>query len=371
MNFKGNLIVILVLVNLLILFFILSKSEKFTDVAALIDPKLKNKIKVESNVLLDSNDPEDTIKQNAELFIDGNVSLGTNLQRKLPSLCFGNKCYTNKNFKDFLKYNIPYEEFDTDPIEQKIPDRLCYSLKGGETNCITGDDLKLLNGQQYIYLAGPDYNDKSSTFRAANHLQSNRGSAPHYYYDINNNYYEKIGKKNKESSEIYDNPLCGNWGNKVKEMRANRFGNTGVDKVPYFYNIGMLSNVPEDVKNSIKLDKNKTPSQYKCARPNYRGGGVESEHCGDGILQMVKHPVHKKQGVDYDSGSAAVHNGHLGKCNGKYQYDMQVMNMATVNLLPDGFQGLVNDPKLGSVNVRDKIRYKLVPGEKTGLKCYS
>ena len=57
MNFKRNLIVILVLVNLLILFFILSKSEKFTDVAALIDPKLKNKIKIESNVLVDANEP--------------------------------------------------------------------------------------------------------------------------------------------------------------------------------------------------------------------------------------------------------------------------------------------------------------------------
>ena len=39
-------------------FFILFKSEKFTDVAALIDPKLKNKIKIESNVLVDANEPE-------------------------------------------------------------------------------------------------------------------------------------------------------------------------------------------------------------------------------------------------------------------------------------------------------------------------
>ena len=47
------------------------------------------------------------------------------------------------------------------------------------------------------------------------------------------------------------------------------------------------------------------------------------------------------------------------------------MNMAAVNLLPEGFNGLVNDPNLGAVNVRDQIRYKLVPGAKTGLKCYS
>ena len=107
----------------------------------------------------------------------------------------------------------------------------------------------------------------------------------------------------------------------------------------------MLNGIPSEVKNSIKVDKNKTAAQYKCAKPNW--GGVESDRCGDGILQMVKHPVHKKKGVNYDSYWASVHNGHKGRCKGKHQYDMQIMNMAAVNLLPEGFKGLVNDPNLG------------------------
>lgn len=369
MNFKRNLIVILILVNLLILLFILFKSEKFTDVAALIDPKLKNKIKIESNVLVDANEPIDTIKQNAELFIDGDVSIGGNREGELPSLCFGNKCYTNKDIKDFLKYNIPYEVFDTEPIEQKTPDKLCYSIQGAEPNCISGDDLKLLNGKQYIYLAGPDYNNRSSTFSTKNHLQSNRGAAPHYYYDINNNYYGKIGKKDKDPSELYAHPDCVGRGYFNRKVNDGTYGNTGVDRVPYFYNLNMLNGIPTEVKNSIKVDKNKTAAQYKCAKPNW--GGVESDRCGDGILQMVKHPVHKRKGVNYDNMHASVHNGHKGRCKGTNMYDMQIMNMAAVNLLPEGFNGLVNDPNLGAVNVRDQIRYKLVPGAKTGLKCYS
>ena len=86
---------------------------------------------------------------------------------------------------------------------------------------------------------------------------------------------------------------------------------------------------------------------------------------------MVKHPVHKKKGVNYDSIFASMHKGNRGRCKNKQQYDMQIMNMAAVNLLPEGFNGLIDDPNLGAVNVRDKIRYKLFPGAKTGLKCYS
>lgn len=371
MNFKRNLIVILVLVNLLLLFFILSKSEKFTDVAALIDPKLKNKIKIDSSVLLDSTEPQDTIKQNAELFIDGDVLIGTNSEGELPSLCFGNKCYSNKDIKDFLKYNIPYEVFNTEPIEQKTPDKLCYSIQGEGPNCISGDDLKLLNGQQYIYIAGPDFNttNRSSGFTSKNHLQSNRGAAPHYYYDINNNYYENLGKRNKDPSELYDNPDCTGKGYFKEVVANNTYGETGLDRVPYFYNLGMLTDAPQTVKDSIKVDTNKTAAQYKCAKPNW--GGIESDLCGDGILQMVKHPVHKKIGVDYDNASASMHKGNRGRCKGRQQYDMQIMNMAAVNLLPEGFNALIDDPQLGPVNVRDRIRYKLFPGAKTGLKCYS
>ena len=45
------------------------------------------------------------------------------------------------------------------------------------------------------------------------------------------------------------------------------------------------------------------------------------------------------------------------------------MNLAAVNLLPHEFKGPIGG--VGNVNVRDRIKYKLVPGEKTGLKCAS
>ena len=47
------------------------------------------------------------------------------------------------------------------------------------------------------------------------------------------------------------------------------------------------------------------------------------------------------------------------------------MNLAAVNLLPNDFKGNITDSTLGVMDVRDRIRYKLVPGEKTGLKCFS
>ena len=51
----------------------------------LIDPALKNKVKIESNALLDTRKLRHK-KQNAELFIDGNVSLGLNGKENVQNL---------------------------------------------------------------------------------------------------------------------------------------------------------------------------------------------------------------------------------------------------------------------------------------------
>ena len=102
-----------------------------------------------------------------------------------------------------------------------------------------------------------------------------------------------MGKKNKDASETYTNPACGGWGYVKRNLRGHIYGDTGLDRVPYFYNLGMLRNgTPESVLQDVKVDTNKTPGEYKCAKPNY--AGIDSTHCGDGILQMVKHPVHKR-----------------------------------------------------------------------------
>jgi len=378
MTFKRNLIVILVLVNLLLLFFVLSKHEKFNaGRAALIDPTLKNKVKIESNALLDTTKTRNK-KQNSELFIDGDVSLGININGDLPNICFGSKCYTSNNLKDFLKYSIPYEVFETDPIEQKIPDRLCYD-GDGQPNCITGEDLKLLNGDQYIYIAGPRFDqNQSSSFRNQYHLQSNIGPAPHYYYDINNNYFEKEGKKNKEDLPEFDHPSCkggkgeGKYSNsdlKKSIKQSDDYKNTGLDRVPLFFNLSVLDDVSNDIKNSIKIDKTMNGADYKCSG-DY-GSRMTGDRCGDGILQMVKQPVHKKRGSNYDSDNAYQHEGEKGKCKGEEttSQNNQIMNLAAVNLLPHEFKGPIGG--VGNVNVRDRIKYKLVPGEKTGLKCAS
>ena len=374
MTFKRNLIVILVLVNLLLLFFVLSKHEKFNaGRAALIDPALKNKVKIESNALLDTTKTRNK-KQNSELFIDGDVSLGININGDLPNICFGSKCYTNNNLKDFLKYSIPYEVFETDPIEQNIPDMLCYDGGVGELpNCITGEDLKLLNGEQYIYIAGPRFDDvQSGSFKNQYHLQSNVGPAPHYYYDINNNYFEKEGKKNKESAPKFADPGCMgySWGFLRSKMRQGDYLNTGLDQVPLFFNLSVLNDVSNDIKTNIKLDGTMNDADYKCSG-DY-GSRMTGDRCGDGILQMIKQPVHKKRGSNYDSGNAHQHSGHKGRCGGTTSQDNQFMNLAAVNLLPKDFDGTITDPSLGGrVNPGDRIKYVLVPGEKTGLKCAS
>lgn len=373
MTFKRNLIVILVLVNLLLLFFVLSKHERFNNQrAALIDPALKNKVKIESNALLDTRKLRHK-KQNAELFIDGNVSLGLNAKGERPRICFGSKCYSDTNLKDFLKYTIPYEVFKTDPIEQKTPDKLCFDGQPNQPpNCITGEDLKLLNGDQYIYIAGSRFNDiQSSNFRNQYHLQSNIGPAPHYYYDINNNYFEAQGKRNKEEAPIFDNPNClpYSWRHLHSKIRQGDYKNTGLDQVPLFFNLSVLNDVSNDIKSSIKLDKTMNYNDYKCSGD--RGSRMTGDRCGDGILQMVKQPVHKKRGVDYDNPYAFQHTGHRGRCGGTPGQTNQFMNLAAVNLLPKDFDTTISDPTLGRVNVRDRIKYILVPGERTGLTCGS
>ena len=140
--------------------------------------------------------------------------------------------------------------------------------------------------------------------------------------------------------------------------------------MPYFFNLSVLTGVDADITRNIKIDKNRNEDDYICSGD--RGTpGLNGGKCGDGILQMVKHPVHKKKGSDYDSPNAYQHKGHKGRCGGNQQQDNQIMNLAAVNLLPNGFTGQTNTGELGTVNVRDKIKYILKPGKKTGLKCFS
>mgnify|MGYP001354934853 CR=1 FL=1 len=95
---------------------------------------------------------------------------------------------------------------------------------------------------------------------------------------------------------------------------------------------------------------------------------------------MVKQPVHKKKGVDFDANNSFAHNGleytdwwnrcKAGSGSEPYQ-DKQLMNIAAVNLLPKDFERDYNREDGVSINTKDKIKYIMKPGEKTGLKCFS
>ena len=361
MNFKRNLITILVVVNLLLLFFLVFRNrEKFYNQrAAYVNPADKNKIQVDSSVLLDSGAKE-KVKKNADLFIDGNLTLGANSLGQIPTLCFGDKCYSMENLKDFLRFNIPYEVYDTDPIKRETADKLCYDI-GDKANCITGEDLKLINGQQYVYLGGPKYDPAMGSVplwhKDEFHIRHNKGPAPHYYYDINANYYDGGAgnpqrRKDKQTIPNFDHERDSKWNEIYNGTRNQGYGNTGLNRVPYFFNLNRL-NDGDDHYESVKVDKTRT--NWEC--------GYGDNRCGDGILQMVKQPVHVRPGHNYDSPGVHGHNGNRNQNN-------QIMNLAAVNLLPKDFNGTSTDPDKGTVDVRDTIKYKLIPGDKTGLKCY-
>ena len=81
-------------------------------------------------------------------------------------------------------------------LKKKTPDKLCFNIDG-TPNCITGDDIRVLNGSQPVYLAGPNDNLNETQLPDSKykegHLRQTVGPASHYYYDINNNYFEKTG----------------------------------------------------------------------------------------------------------------------------------------------------------------------------------
>ena len=76
---------------------------------------------------------------------------------------------------------------------------------------------------------------------------------------------------------------------------------------------------------------------------------------------MIKLPVHKKIGASHHFNDNDSHSH-----NGNNNQDNELMNIAAVNFLPQGFNGSPD-----SKNVRDKIKYILKPGEDTNLKCFS
>lgn len=370
MYFKSNLIIVLVVVNLLLLFFLLSKRETFFNKAAIIDSSLKNKVKIDSNLLLDATDPKETGKKNAQLFIDGNVRIGSH-DGVEPQICFGNECYSSKRIKDFLKYKIPYEVFETDPVKQETPDRLCYQMTRTPVteNCITGDDLKILNGNQPVYIAGPKEDENTQPFYTKDHLKFNIGSAPHYYYDINENYYERNGKPHKYTLPTnFKDPDCIDWGSLYTSSFSEggdwnnpNYQSTGVNEVPYFYNLD-------------KLDGWGSTSDSTARNQRKTSADIDGDGDPDGILQMVKQPVHKKRGVDFDADNAFAHKGNYytswwdrckeGSGSQAYQ-NFQLMNIAAVNLMPMHF----NNVHGNNINTKDKIKYIMKPGEETGLKC--
>lgn len=359
MYFKSNLIIVLVVVNLLLLFFLLSKRETFFNKAAIIDSSIKNKVKIDSNLLLDATDPKETGKKNAQLFIDGNVRIGPNVGVE-PQICFGNECYSSKKIKDFLKYKIPYEVFETDPVKQETPDRLCF-----KDNCITGDDLKIINGEQPVYIAGPKDDPNQQPYYQHGHIKFKLGPAPHYYYDINENYYEQQGNPHKHTLLTnFTHPDCVHHDNLYNESQSGNYHGTGFDQVPYFYNLDYLKGSPWGGEGDAI-----TLRAYNTRKDS---ADIDGDSIADGILQMIKQPVHKKRGVDYDHGASHQHQGHFydswdKRCDwdnhtngsGKAHTDFQLMNISAVNLMPKDF----------SETNRDKIRYKLKPGDETGLKC--
>jgi hypothetical protein len=361
MNFKKNIIALLVAVNLLLIFMLLIKRyrEKFNDgqIAAVIDTSKKNKIHIASKVQVNSSSVRENLK-NADLYIDGDLDIGVNQALADPELCIGNSCFKADNLKDFVRYNIPYEVFETDiDIKNPVPDKLCYDVDGSP-HCITGDNLRVLNGDQPVYIGGPNNDLNEGSIAHAGHLNYTIGPASQYYYDINDNYFEKEGHIHKENIGSFSDP-CNNRiiCNTNRLYKAQQSDNadiinaSGVTKVPYFYNLNKITKgVTEDMRNSINIDR----TSKECP-------AGEQACNGDGILQMIKMPVHKQTGVNhhFNNDDAHVHDG-------KKSQDNELMNIAAVNLMPVGFSGSKNNK-----NVRDKVKYILKPGDDTNLQCFS
>jgi hypothetical protein len=375
MKFKINLIILLVFLNLLFLFILISKKEGFKPNALI---QSKSKIHIKSDVLLQKNDKEHKVKQKANLFIDGDLEFGSNDDNEDAKLCFGENCYSSKNITNFLAYDIPYEVFETDPVEQKIPDKLCFMELNDtgmyEENCITGDDLKMINGKQAVYIGGPNYDESKGSKVLKNegkHLRTYLGKAPHYYYDINENYFENMGMKHKDKhpkEELkFDEPDCKKRGDNWDP--SSSYGPSGINKVPYFFNITC---------NGIHDEGYHT----KYCQKNDQAKGV-------GILQMIKHPVHTANDKDFDSIEShkhrgnQVHKGTWGRCSDGFVkqpfQENQLMNVAAVNMLPrDVANGKIDITGHRGLNLTDsdkqtkeKIKYLLTPGDSTGLRCVS
>jgi len=371
MKFKKNLITVLVLINLLLILMIVLKKRKSTFTgrrnAAIIDNPDKNKIQIDSRVkVIDDNN--DKLK-NSELFINGDLEMDKNNLNVEPEFCIGDTCFNPKSLNELVSKNIPYEVFDTDDarnkINDRIPDKLCYN-RNGFSYCINGDSLKFLNGNQPVYIAGPnsDKNDGSANnFKEeGGHLNYTIGPGSQYYYDINDNYYEKQGMNHKQNIGSYADPCAGNYWNRTycdtqkiliraqENDQQDIINQSGVNRVPYFYNINVLNDKPIGLDQAINID-----GRTKICPE-------DDPHCnGDGILQMIKLPVHKKIGASHHFNDNDSHSH-----NGNNNQDNELMNIAAVNFLPQGFNGSPD-----SKNVRDKIKYILKPGEDTNLKCFS
>ena len=136
----------------------------------------------------------------------------------------------------------------------------------------------------------------------------------------------------------------------MQSENAEVINASGVTKVPYFYNLDKLNGVTEDMLNSINIDR-----KSKTCLDGEQGCN------GDGILQMIKMPVHKRQGNTrhFNNNNSHVHDGNK-------QQDNELMNIAAVNLMPQGFQGSPDGK-----NVRDRVKYILKPGADTNLQCFS
>ena len=139
--------------------------------------------------------------------------------------------------------------------------------QGEKANCITGSDLKLI-GTTVCLLGDPSMTQQWVQRPLRNkdefHIRHNKGPAPHYYYDINANYYDGGGydgsvrnqqrKKDKQYIGKFTHERDSDWNEIYNGSGYSGYGNTGLNKVPYFFNLNKLNDGPDHYE-SVKVDK--------------------------------------------------------------------------------------------------------------------
>ena len=139
-----------------------------------------------------------------------------------------------------------------------------------------------------------------------------------FLIQFNDNYYEKQGMNHKQNIGSYADPCEGNYWERTycdsqqklyiaqENDQQDIINQSGVNKVPYFYNINVLHDRPVGLDQAINIDG----TAKICPE--------DDPHCnGDGILQMIKLPVHKKIGASrhFNDNDSHSHNGDKNQDN--------------------------------------------------------